>query len=59
MKVKSATVGNDSARDDLVALTRDKGNGWIVVLYDLLMKLSFLAEPPKERELRHDLYVMF
>lgn len=59
MNVQSSTAGNDSARDDLAELARNKGNGWMVLLYDMLTKLRFLAEPPKERELRHDLYVMF
>jgi hypothetical protein len=54
-----SSAETNSTRDDLAALARRQGDGWMLLLYYLLTKLRFLAEPPKERELRHDLYVMF
>ena len=48
-----------STRDELVAIEREKGDHRIVLLYDILVAMRFIAKPPKEKELRADLYVMF
>ena len=47
-----------SPRNELLTLLQGRNNS-VIVLYDLLMKLRFLAKPPKEKELSADLYVMF
>jgi hypothetical protein len=56
---QSLTTGTDSARGDLAALARRKNDGWMLFLFELLVILRCLADPPKEKELRADLYVMF
>jgi hypothetical protein len=48
-----------SMRDELVTIEREKGDRWMVFLYDLLVAMRFLAKPPKEKEVRPDLYAMF
>ncbi len=48
-----------SMRDELVKIEREKGDRWMVFLYDLLVAIRFLAKPPKEKEVRPDLYAMF
>ena len=48
-----------SIRDELVAIEREKGDRWMVLLYDVLVAMHFLAKAPKEKELSADLYVMF
>jgi hypothetical protein len=51
---------SSSSRDELAALTREKGNDTCALLvYDILRPLEFLARPPKEKELSADLYKMF
>jgi hypothetical protein len=49
----------DSVNSSVVELARRKGNGWMRLIYRLFLHLIPLAEPPKEEELRADLYVMF
>jgi hypothetical protein len=46
-------------RDELVKIEGEKGDRCIVFLYDLLVAMRFLAKPPKEKEVRPDLYAMF
>jgi hypothetical protein len=48
-----------SGRDDLVQHVRAGGDTLVLFCYDTLMKFRLLARPPKEKELRSDLYVMF
>jgi hypothetical protein len=48
-----------SIRDELVALEREKGDRWMVVLYDVVAAMHFLAKAPKAKELSADLYEMF
>ena len=48
-----------SIRDELVAIEREKGDRWMVLLYDVLVAMHFLAKAPKGKELSADLYVMF
>lgn len=48
-----------SSRDDLVAHVREGGDKRVLFCYDTLLKLHSLAAPPKEKDLRSDLYVMF
>lgn len=48
-----------SGRDDLVQYVQTGGDALVLFCYDTLMKLRLLARPPKEKELRSDLYVMF
>ncbi len=52
-------TATSSGRDDLADLVRSTSNSWILRLYDILLKLQVLAEPPKEKELSADLYVLF
>ena len=59
MMYQSLTADTDSARRDLAALARRKDDGCMLFLYELLVILRCLADPPKEKELRADLYVMF
>ena len=48
-----------SGRDDLVQHVQAGGDRLVLFCYDTLMKFRLLARPPKEKELRSDLYVMF
>ena len=48
-----------SGRDDLVHYVQTGGDALVLFCYDMLMKFRLLARPPKEKELRSDLYVMF
>jgi hypothetical protein len=49
-----------SSRDHLAALVREwQSDSWMLLLYDVLLRLEFLAKPPKEKELSADLYMMF
>ncbi|MGA2462596.1 MAG: hypothetical protein ABSF82_14355 [Candidatus Bathyarchaeia archaeon] len=44
---------------DLEAKARQDGDYWMPVLNDMMLALRPLVEPPKEKELSTDLYVMF
>jgi hypothetical protein len=48
-----------SGRDEIVRHVRAGGDRLVLFCYDTLMKFRLLARPPKEKELRSDLYVMF
>jgi hypothetical protein len=48
-----------SSLGDLVELARQDGDYWMPLFNDVLLALRCLAEPPKEKELSTDLYVMF
>jgi hypothetical protein len=51
---------NSSGRDEFLDLIRERGDdNSALQLYDVLNVLRFLAEPPKEKELSSDLYVIF
>jgi len=48
-----------SFREELTVLVRRERDTWMILLYDILTRLQAFADPPKEKELRTDLYVMF
>lgn len=48
-----------SATGDVAELSRQTGKRWLFFLYRFLLRLFPLAEPPREEDLRADLYVMF
>ncbi|HKM76063.1 MAG TPA: hypothetical protein VJZ32_06570 [Candidatus Bathyarchaeia archaeon] len=48
-----------SDRADLEKHAHNTRERWTLFIYDELVPLKFLAHPPKQKELRSDLYVMF
>jgi len=48
-----------SAAKEVIKLAHQKKSGWIVFVYWALLALFQLNEPPKEKELSSDIYVMF
>jgi len=48
-----------SALEEVKTLARERRSGWIVFVYWVLLVLFQFSEPPKEKELSSDLYVMF
>jgi hypothetical protein len=59
MTSPSSSTVSESARADLRALALRKGDGWMLALYVMLVALRFLADAPKDKELRADLYILF
>ena len=55
----TASIEPNPIREDLIILSQRTGKRWLLFLYDILIKLRPLTEEPEEKELRHDLYVMF
>lgn len=50
---------NDSIRPDLLALSSRRGKGWIAFISAVLLGLHWIADPPRERSLRSDIYILF
>ena len=48
-----------SASGEVKELAHQKRSGWIVFVYWVLLALFQFNEPPQEKELSSDLYVMF
>ncbi len=48
-----------SARSDVKKLAGQKNRVGVMTIYSLIMGLFYLTKPPKEKDLRSDLYVMF
>ena len=48
-----------SALEEVKELARQRRSRWIIFVYWVLLALFQFNEPPKEKELSSDLYVMF
>ena len=47
------------ARDDIEELSRRTGRYWLPFVYEVLIAMFLLTEPPAQEDVRDDLYVMF
>ena len=59
MKPQTPLVATVSTGKEVSLWARQSGESWLLLLYGLLTSLRFLTEPPNEKSLRTDLYVMF